>query len=80
MFAQQDQDTDRSARPRRDASYRRPERSRADTLAAAIAMIAAPAIPVMSPAGGASAAAPHHGGGHAATGFFRLGRRRGKGR
>ena len=75
MFAQQDQDTDRPARPCRDLSWRQPGRSRADTLAAAIAVIAAPAIRVMPPAGGASAAAPRHGGGRAAAGFFRLGRR-----
>jgi len=75
MFAQQDQDTGRPARPCRDGSRRRPGPSRAGTLAAAIAMIAAPAIPVMPPAGGASAAARRHGGGRAAAGLLRLGRR-----
>jgi hypothetical protein len=56
-------------------SGRRPGPSVADTLAAAIAMIAAPAMPAV---GGAPAAARGNGGGRAAAGLLRLGRRGGR--
>jgi hypothetical protein len=75
MFAPQDQDTYRSARPCWDGSCRRLGPRLAGTLTAAIATIATPALPTMLPVDGASAR--HNGGGHAAAGFFRLGRRGG---
>jgi hypothetical protein len=74
MFAPQDQDTYRPARPCWGGSCRRPGPGLAETLTAAVAMIATPALPTMLPVDGASAAARHNGGGHAAAGFFRLGR------
>ena len=66
-----------AAGPAGTISGRRPGPSVADTLAAAVAMIAAPAMPVMPAAGGASAAARGDGGGGAAGGLWRLGRRGG---